>query len=165
MKIFLVVGTQEPFDRLVKEVDDWAENMEGIELFGQIGEGKYIPQNMSFKKILPPNEFNRILEDSDLIITHAGMGIILKSLVAGKPILVLPRRLALRELNTDHQIATATALEGKGYIQVAWDNSQLLEALNNLKEIRSKKTIPKFGSEMLLNTIHTFIQDLPQENG
>ena len=44
--IFLAVGTQFPFDRLVKALDDCLDT--GIideEIFGQIGETSYKPRN------------------------------------------------------------------------------------------------------------------------
>ena len=37
MNIFLVVGTQGPFDRLVKCVDKWAKHQLTLNIVGQIG--------------------------------------------------------------------------------------------------------------------------------
>ena len=107
--------------------------------------------------ILKADEFNRIFNESDLIVTHAGMGVILKSLVASKPIVVLPRRLELKEVNTNHQIATARALEKMNYIRVAWDEKELLEYLENPAKISSNITIGEYASEALITSLKEFI--------
>ncbi len=157
MRIFLVVGTLFPFDRLVMLIDQWASGKKDIQLTGQIGYGKYKPENMLAFPILKADEFNRIFNESDLIVTHAGMGVILKSLVASKPIVVLPRRLELKEVNTNHQIATARALEKMNYIRVAWDEKELLEYLENPAKISSNITIGEYASEALITSLKEFI--------
>ena len=157
MRIFLVVGTLFPFDRLVMLIDLWASRKEDIQVTGQIGYGEYKPKNIRALSILKADEFNRIFDESDLIITHAGMGVILKSLVASKPIVVLPRRLELKEVNTNHQIATARALEKMNYIRVAWDEQELLEYLENPAKISSNITIGEYASEELITSLKEFI--------
>ena len=157
MKLFLVVGTLFPFDRLVEEIDRWAGSQKDIQVTGQIGFGKYKPLNLKAFPMLKAKDFNSIFEESDLIVTHAGMGIILKSLVANKPIVVLPRKLELNEHTTDHQIATANALEKMGYVKIAWDNKQLLEYLEEPGKIQSKKTIGAFASDSLIKGLKEFI--------
>ncbi|MEN8251500.1 MAG: glycosyltransferase [Bacteroidota bacterium] len=159
MKIFLVVGSLFPFDRLVKEIDQWAALQENINVIGQIGYGKYKPESIQAVPLLEAGEFNRIFSESDLIITHAGMGIILKSLVVGKPIVVLPRKLQLKEVNTDHQMATAKALDKMNYIHVAWDNEELLEYLKEPAAIASKITIGEYASETFIENLRQFISD------
>jgi UDP-N-acetylglucosamine transferase subunit ALG13 len=108
--------------------------------------------------MLSPEEFNRIFDDADLIITHAGMGIILKSLVANKPIIVLPRKLELNEHTTDHQMATAAALEKMEYVEVAWDNEQLSAYLEKPETIRSKKTLGSVASGPIITALKDFIR-------
>ena len=48
MKVFLVVGTLFPFDRLVKEIDEWVANKPEIQVTGQIGSGKYQPTHIEW---------------------------------------------------------------------------------------------------------------------
>lgn len=157
MKVFLVVGTLFPFDRMVMEVDRWAEGKTDIEVVGQVGYGKYKPKNIKSFPMLKAGDFNRIFEESDLVITHAGMGIILKSLVANKPIIVLPRKLELNEHTTDHQMATAIALEKMDYVQIAWETDELLKHLETPEEIQSKRKIEAFASKPLIDSLRNFI--------
>lgn len=158
MKIFLVVGTLFPFDRLVEIIDRWAEKHKDIRVIAQIGYGRYTPGHLEAYGMIKPEDFNRIFEESDLIIAHAGMGIILKSLVANKPIIVLPRKLELKEHTTDHQMATAMALDKLDYIHIAWDNDQLKKYLGKPEKIKSKKVIGDYASDSLIEALREFIQ-------
>ena len=43
MKIFVVVGTLFPFDRLIETIDNWAQTNKDVFVTGQIGKSKFIP--------------------------------------------------------------------------------------------------------------------------
>lgn len=158
MRVFIAVGTLEPFDRLVEEVDRWAAKQDNVKVIAQIGEGRYQPVHIEFHKMLAAAEFNRIFDESDLVITHAGMGTVLKSLVAQKPIVVMPRKLELKEAVTDHQMATAKKLDNMDYVHVAWDNENLAEYLKNADNIGTKNSLGEYASGMLVDTIRQFIR-------
>jgi UDP-N-acetylglucosamine transferase subunit ALG13 len=157
MKIFLVVGTLFPFDRLVKEIDLWVADKPEHQVTAQIGNARYQPRNMKAYPMLEAREFNRIFDACDLVITHAGMGIILKSLVASKPIIVLPRKLEWNEHTTDHQMATARALDRMQYVKVAWDNEQLLACLEDPSGIGTGRQIGEYASDQLIETLKEYI--------
>ena len=159
MKVFLVVGTLFPFDRLVKEVDRWAGINRNIQVVGQVGFGKYMTENMEAYTVQKAEDFNRVFDESDLIVAHAGMGVILKSLVANKPIVVLPRRLKFKEHTTDHQMDTAKAFDDLGYVHVAWDTGHLQKILEEPEKIQSKRKIGKYASESLINALRNFISE------
>ncbi len=58
--IFLTVGTQLPFDRLVAAVDAWAARQPGQEVFGQIsdpGPAGYRPKHFAWVADLDPAAF------------------------------------------------------------------------------------------------------------
>lgn len=158
MRLFVVVGTLFPFDRLVMEIDSWAGNHKDVHVIAQVGNSKYKSENIEIYEVLQAEEFNRIFEESDLIIAHAGMGIILKSLVANKPIIVFPRRLEFKEHTTDHQMDTARAFHDMDYVHVAWDTNELQRYLEEPENIHSKKTIGKYASEPLIEALREFIE-------
>ena len=56
--IFVTVGTDQPFDRMVKVVDAWAAEYGRTDLFAQIGEGGWEPPSIPFSNFLSPVEFN-----------------------------------------------------------------------------------------------------------
>jgi UDP-N-acetylglucosamine transferase subunit ALG13 len=111
--IFLTVGTQLPFDRLVRAVDAWAATRAGAEVFGQIsdpGPSGYRPKHFPWVADLDPAEFEARFGAATHIVAHAGMGTIIGALGAGKPLLVMPRRAHLGEQRNDHQFATVQRL-------------------------------------------------------
>lgn len=101
--IFVAVGTQFPFDRLIRSVDEWAaqHQMEGI---AQIADGEYLPQHLRWERFMPTEVFNQHLQAASLIISHAGMGNIITALEHHKPIIVMNRQHALGEHRNDHQL-------------------------------------------------------------
>lgn len=157
--IFLTVGAQMPFDRLVRAVDEWVGRTGRDDVFAQIGETDLVPAHMAWSRLLTPSEFRQRMEAADLVVSHAGMGTILTALVHAKPILVLPRRGDLRETRNDHQVATARRLGGRGHVAVALDEAELAERLEDAHELRSSGQIRRWASEELLSTIRTFVHD------
>ena len=103
--IFYTVGTQLPFDRLTKMIDKFAETSD-IEIFGQIGNTDYKPKNFEYCKQLEVADFERKFDSASIIISHAGMGTILQSLVKGKKIAITARLSKYNEHRNDHQLAT-----------------------------------------------------------
>ena len=111
--IFLTVGTQLPFDRLVAAVDAWAGRHPGQGIFGQIAEpgpSGFRPKNFDWVADLDPAAFEARFREASHIVAHAGMGTIIGALGAGKPLMVMPRRAHLGEQRNDHQFATVQRL-------------------------------------------------------
>ena len=132
--IFLTVGTQFPFDRLVKAIDHLFE--EGLiqeEVFGQIGRSTYQPRHFRAVTSLEKSAFDERFRQASAIISHAGMGAITMALDQGKPLLVMPRQRKYKEVVNDHQGALADRFEALGHILVAWDETQLREKVQQLR--------------------------------
>jgi len=127
--IFLTVGSQIPFDRLVRAVDI-QENSETV--FAQIGASDYTPQYIKYVKFMEKDEFDRQLETCSAVISHAGMGTIIQSVIAGKPLLVVPRLKKYNEVVNDHQMASAKRFESLGYLLVAYDTDEIQGKLSEL---------------------------------
>jgi UDP-N-acetylglucosamine transferase subunit ALG13 len=127
--IFVTVGSQMPFDRLIKAVDAWARDHREQAVEAQIGNSEFVPQFMACTKTLTPSEFAARMASASIIVAHAGMGTIISAAEFGKPMILLPRRGALRETRNDHQIATAKWLAAKPGISVAYDDSELADIL------------------------------------
>jgi UDP-N-acetylglucosamine transferase subunit ALG13 len=105
--IFVTVGTQVAFDRLITAVDEWAGAAVGREVFAQIGPTRLRPRHIEYAPFVSPQECTERMLAAKAIVAHAGMGTILTALEMGKPLLVMPRRAALGEHRNDHQLATA----------------------------------------------------------
>jgi UDP-N-acetylglucosamine transferase subunit ALG13 len=128
--IFVTVGAQMPFDRLVRSVDEWAGSRGRRDVFAQIGPSSYEPRHIRHSRFIAPLEFRRHVEHADVIVAHAGMGSIISAVELGKPILVMPRRGDLGETRNDHQIATAERFGAMQLVQVATDEQDLLRKLD-----------------------------------
>ena len=105
--IFVTVGSQLPFDRLVHTVDTWA-HAHGCagDVLAQISTTEAAPKHIEWQHEMEPSEFNGAIDRADLIVGHAGTGTIMAALCAGKPVVVLARRVGLQETRNDHQVAT-----------------------------------------------------------
>lgn len=132
--IFLAVGTQFGFDRLVKAVDE-AIGRQLIQdtVFAQIGPGSYLPRRMEYVVSLEKEEFDTVLNSCDAMISHTGIGNIALALKMGKPLLVMPRLKRFGEVVNDHQVDTARKFEQLGHILVAYEVEELPERIEQLK--------------------------------
>lgn len=128
--ILVAVGTQFPFDRLVKTVDRWASETGYRDVVAQIGRTSCVPQNFDAHPLLSPNEFQSLLEQADLIVAHCGMGSILSALSLGKPIVVMPRSADKGEHRNDHQFATAKRFSDVRGVTIAKDEAELRQKLD-----------------------------------
>jgi len=154
--IFVTVGTQLPFDRLIKLVDQWAE-AQNKEIFAQIGPTDWKPKFIEAVQFLDPMEHNEKMQAATAVISHAGMGTILTSLYMRKPILIMPRRANLREHRSDHQLATARRFENKPGVLVAWNETDMAEQLNKLEGLTLPEGISKYASRDLVKALSDFI--------
>jgi UDP-N-acetylglucosamine transferase subunit ALG13 len=157
--IFVTVGTELPFDRLVRAVDRWASENGRSDLFAQIGQGSWVPK-FPYKQFLEPSEFAEKFQSATLVVAHAGMGTILTALHYGKPLIVVPRLAALGEHRNDHQLATAQRLLEMGRIYVASNEDELRSQLDNYDQLRLTNSVrigPSAGED-LISALRTFIR-------
>ncbi len=131
--IFLTVGTQFPFDRLVRAVDEALAHGFTEEVFAQIGDSSYEPRNFRAVASLDKHEFDDWFHRASGIIGHAGMGTISMALEQGKPLLVLPRRKKFGEVVNDHQVAIARKFEELGHVLAAYEAEELADKMGLLK--------------------------------
>ncbi len=156
--IFLTVGGQVPFDRLVRTVECWAESRPDLDIFAQIGDTDYEPRAMKTVAKLTPDEFRERTESSSLVIAHAGMGTILTALGCGVPIIVMPRRASLGEHRNDHQFATVEHLGRQGLLTTVRDEEDLARTLEEVDTIAPRPKISSHASEELLSALREFIE-------
>lgn len=156
--IFVTVGTDMAFNRLVHVVDEWALDTGRQDVFAQIGETDWQPRHIAWSKFLQPPEFARRFSEADAVVAHAGMGTILTALHLGKPILVMPRRASLGEQRNEHQLATAKHLSRLGKINVAMDESELRIRLDDMGKLRPRDQIGAFASDELIGALQNFIE-------
>ena len=118
--IFVTVGTQHPFPRLIAAINNLAEHMTEL-VIAQIGSDSAIYARLEVKRSLAPAEYETVFSSARLIVGHAGVGTVLTAKRLCKPLVVLPRCFALVEDVNDHQEGTARQIVGLPGIYVVWD--------------------------------------------
>jgi len=155
--IFVTVGTQLPFDRLIKSVDLWAARFPEIEFVVQSGEGGFKSLHCEEKGFISAVEWGNLFSSADLVVAHAGMGTIIKCIDVGKPLIVMPRKSSLNEHRNDHQLATAGQLTGIDNITIVNNEKELNAALNAPPvQISKEGVVNNDNLTLLINEIKSF---------
>lgn len=159
MRIFVTVGAQMPFDRLIGAMDAWAGAHPEHEVRAQVGESTFAPAHLTWSRFLTPAELGRAYDEADGVVGHAGTGTIFAALERNKALLVLPRRAELRETRNDHQLATARRFAQRFGVAVAWDERELDAQLAELAAARPTRALSPEASGPLVRAIAAFIDD------
>jgi UDP-N-acetylglucosamine transferase subunit ALG13 len=163
--IFLTVGTQFPFDRLVKAVDK-AAGINGFDekIVAQIGDSSYCPKNFEAAPSVEKAVFDQYFAEANSIISHAGMGTITMALDHRKPLLVMPRMKKYGEVVNDHQLAIARKFEQLGYLLVAYNSEDVPDKIKQLKSFVPQER--RSCAEVVATRISTFLNELSRsKNG
>lgn len=159
--IFVSVGSQLPFDRLIRNVDQWAGNNKQQFVFAQIGNSEFKPVNIEFCQSLTPDEYSSYFSRAEIIIAHAGMGTIISALEYQKPLILLPRLACYGEHRNDHQLATAKYFSSYNNIFVADNEDQISGLIELIIKNKSKFDfiVNNERSDNLISTIRKFVLD------
>lgn len=157
VRIFVTVGTELPFDRLVSAVDAWAFSAgRHDEVFAQIGPSSRPPAHVGWTRFVDGPQFHELLCNADLVVAHAGMGTILSALQYQRPLIVVPRRASLGEHRSDHQLATVERLSSLGWVEAVNDEAALVRRLDSC-QVETRAAIGEYGDPSLLKAIRDCI--------
>lgn len=127
--IFVTVGTHEqPFDRLIKKVDELKEN--GViqeEVIVQKGYSKYTPKKCTCYDLIPWEKMQELNKEARIVITHGGPASFVDVLKNGKIPIVVPRQKEFGEHVNNHQLDFCRKLIEKNVSIV------LIENINDLQ--------------------------------
>ncbi len=130
--IFVTVGTHEqPFNRLIKYIDDVKKNNLIAEDFTiQTGYSTYIPQYCLWQKLYPYQAMIQNIQEAHIVITHGGPSSFLMALQMGKIPIVIPRQKQFGEHVNDHQLTFCRAVkERNGNIILVEDIAELADKI------------------------------------
>lgn len=143
--IFVTLGSQKfQFNRLLQYIDEIIErNNLKSQIFAQIGASDYTPQSFKYVDYLSRNEFKKKMNDTDILLTHAGTGAIVTGLKSGKYVIAVPRQKKFNEHVDNHQFEIAQVFQSMGLIQVANTEDDLEKCLDLIDKgkIQKKKFI------------------------
>jgi len=125
--ILVTVGTHEqPFDRLVEEVDrlKGAGQIED-DVFIQTGYSAHRPRFCEHKEFISFHEMMERTESSRLVITHGGPGSIMPVIYLGKIPIAVPRQKRFGEHVDNHQVSFCRKIAEKGKIIAVYEIEEL----------------------------------------
>ncbi|WP_156843122.1 glycosyltransferase [Novosphingobium aquimarinum] len=152
--IFLTLGTQLAFDRLVQAVDEIVPNI-SEPVFGQIGNSNYKPKNFEYVTALSPTDFTKKFSESRVIIAHAGIGTILSGQKAEKPLVLMARIAKFGEHRNDHQLATIEQIK-------RLDGVYIVENKDDIKNIVTRSRIEPMKNSRS-NSLDSLINNIKKE--
>ncbi len=138
--IFVTVGTHEqPFDRLVQEIDRLkGEALIMDDIFVQTGYSVYKPQFCEHKDFIRFDEMMTRMTESEIVITHGGTGSIMLVLYHQKIPLVVPRQKKYHEHIDDHQVLFCKSMVEKKKIIAVYETGELGPAIINYRQLAQK---------------------------
>ena len=154
--IFITIGTQEPFDRLIQVCDELAGKFDNELFFAQVSTGIYKVRNMKIVDFLSPMEFEQVFSKAKLIISHAGIGTIVSAMLLNKPIVVLPRLASLGEHRSEHQLATAQKMRELNYVHTCFSSEELFNKICELiasQNLAPLQSLGRWASEELIASL------------
>ena len=157
--ILVMLGTQNnSFKRLLKELDRLKENkIIKEEIIVQAGYTKYESKNMEIFDLVPAPEFNKLMDEADLIITHGGAGSILTAIKKGKKIIAAARLAEYHEHHNDHQKQIIGEFASRGYLLELEDFDKLSSLIKKMKTFKPKKFVS--NTKNMIKLIDDYIKD------
>lgn len=160
--IFITVGTQLPFERLLRGIDGWAGRNQGVPILAQVGGSSGHFPNIQTISHLSQAAFQDQLKETRLVVAHAGMGTILSASELGLPIILMPRLAKFGEHRNDHQQDTAREMVRLSNVTVVEDGESLHRALDlararNFELPRPESTEMSRELDPLIHAIKDFV--------
>ena len=133
--IFATVGTSDKsFERFIKAVDDLAATI-SEEIIIQRGFATYIPKNAKYFNFCPPTQMTSLIYQANIIISHAGFGIIGECISKKKRLILIPREKKFNEaVDNQVELAEYLAQTTKGILCIR-DVNQLKSAFDQIDKI------------------------------
>lgn len=139
--ILVTLGTQDKkFTRLLDAIEKAVE--EGAiqeRVVVQAGYTPYQSSRMEIFDYLEQDEFRRLLQEADLVITHGGVGTIMTALKSRKKILAAARLAQYKEHLNDHQTQLLETFEKQGYLIYMRDLSDIRPYLEQAKTFQPRE--------------------------
>lgn len=157
--IFVTLGTQDKtFERLLKAIDKAIDKGEIKEkVIVQAGNTEYESKNMEIFDLISPDEFQKLVDTCDILITHGGVGSILSAVKQGKTVIAAARLKKYNEHVNDHQKQIIKEFEKEGYLIELKDFNQIGKTLNKAQNFKPKKF--KSNTQNMIKLIDNLIEE------
>lgn len=157
--ILVTLGTQDKnFTRLLDIIQ--TEIKKGNikdKVIVQAGCTKYESEDMEIFDLIDRENFDKLINECDILITHGGVGSILTGLRNNKKVIVCPRLSKYNEHVNDHQMQIVEKFSDLGLILSLYENDDLNKILRKVKEFKPKKF--KSNTNNIVKLIEEFIDN------
>lgn len=151
--IFVTVGTHEqPFNRLIKEIDLLVQNnFIDEKVFVQTGYSTYVPKFCDHRSMLSYKEMKKKIAEARIVVTHGGPSSFIEVLNEKKIPIVVPRQEKYGEHINNHQVDFVKFIQQEqGNILPVYNIKKLKSAILNYdKIVKSNKTIHSHNEEFI----------------
>lgn len=139
--IFITLGTQDmEFSRMLEYVNKATnDGLFNAKLLIQSGETKYKYNNIECIKYLDGPEYDRAIENAEIVITHGGAGAITSALINEKKVIAIPRLSKYNEHNDDHQLELVEKFANEKYLLYATNYDDFKKAILKIETMNFKK--------------------------
>lgn len=139
--ILVTIGTQDKkFPRLLEAVQKQIDlGVIKDKVVVQAGQTEFKSNDMEIFSFIPMDKFDHLMNECDLLITHAGIGSIISGLKKGKKVIVAARLEKYGEHENDHQLQIADSFDKDGYILHLKDFDKLGEYIKTIDNFHPKK--------------------------
>lgn len=151
--ILVTLGTQDkPFTRLLEAIE--GEIVKGNikdKVIVQAGCTSYTTKNMEIFDLIPMDEFERLIDECDLLITHGGVGSIITGLKHNKKVIAAARLKEFGEHTNNHQLQIIDNFVRSQYILELKDFKKLDEVLKKAKTFKPQAF--QSNSDKIINLV------------
>ena len=155
--ILVLCGTQkQDFTRMIKLVEQ-VSKLEKVVV--QAGHNQYESNSMEIFSFVSNDKIQKLYEEADLIVTHAGAGSMLQAIQNHKKIIAVPRLEKYGEHVNDHQIELAQKFESLGYLIAYQDGEDFIQVYQRAKQFQPRPYLLRGNMvDLLDNKIKTYIK-------
>jgi UDP-N-acetylglucosamine transferase subunit ALG13 len=155
--IFVAVGTQFSFDRLIENMDEWAANNKE-DVIAQIAGGDYTPHHIQWERFLDAEQYNQNIKNASVFVSHAGMGNIISARNHNTPIIVMNRQFKLGEHRNDHQADGVKWMAELSGVYAAPTQAELYTLLCDTDALQVESTNENATLDTLVGFLDTYIK-------
>ena len=141
--IFVTLGTQDKsFKRLLEAIQKQIDlgNIKD-KVIVQAGFTKFESKDMKIFDLVNRDEFDKYMNDCDLLITHGGVGSIIGGITRKKKVIAAARLKKYKEHTNDHQVQIIDVFSREGYILALEDFDKLDDVLKKVNKFKPKKFV------------------------
>lgn len=158
--MFVILGGVVEFDfsRPLKIIDELVDEgiLDGANVLAQRGHSRYVPKNYKSFDFVDGVQFDKYIDDADLVVSHGGVASLIASMKKGKKIIVFPRLGKYHEHLDDHQMEFASKLAEQGYLMYATDKKSLENCIKQAQSFVPKRFVG--GNALMERTVVNFIE-------